>query len=57
MIWLERKFNMPDSGSWVSDSVLNIPLTPSKNPLALGFPEMIVFECTPVDDVVDEHEK
>jgi hypothetical protein len=56
-IWLERKFDMPDSGSWVSDSVFTIPLAPSKSPRAPGFPGMIVFECTPVGDVVDELEK
>ncbi len=56
-IWLERKFDMPDSGSWVSDSVFTIPLTPSKSPRPPGFPGMIVFECTPVGDMVDELEK
>lgn len=56
-IWLERKFDVPDSGSWVSESIFTIPLTPSKGSRAPGFPGLIVFECTPVGDVLDDLEK
>lgn len=56
-IWLERKFDMPDSGAWASESVFTIPLSTSRSSRSPGFPGLIVFECTPVGDIVDELEK
>lgn len=58
-IWLERKFDVPVSGSWVSDSVFTIPLSSgvSNGPAESGSPGVIVFECTPLSDVSDNIEK
>ncbi|KAF8814570.1 hypothetical protein BYT27DRAFT_7249958 [Phlegmacium glaucopus] len=58
-IWLERKFDIPVSGSWASDSIFTIPLSSevSNGSTASGSPGMIVFECTPLGDVADNLEK
>jgi nuclear mRNA export protein SAC3 len=54
-IWMERKFDVPASGQWQSESVFAISLSPE--PASESFPGMIVFECTPPDGVTDELEK
>ncbi|KAF9530689.1 SAC3/GANP/Nin1/mts3/eIF-3 p25 family-domain-containing protein [Crepidotus variabilis] len=56
-IWLERKFDMPDSGSWTSESVFSIPLSSTRTASQRGFPGLIVFECTPLGDISDDLEK
>ena len=58
-IWLERKFDVPMSGSWMSESIFAIPLSSevSSEPTASGSPGVIVFECTPLGDVADNLEK
>ncbi|KAI0086876.1 hypothetical protein BDY19DRAFT_908043 [Irpex rosettiformis] len=61
-IWLERKFDVPKSGGWVSESVFSIPLdhkNASQNPALIdtGSPGLLVFERTPLDDVDDPLEK
>ena len=55
-IWLDRKFDIPASGSWVSDSIFAIPLS-SEVSSRFGSPGVIVFECTPLSDVADNLEK
>ena len=58
-IWLERKFDVPASGSWVSDSIFAIPLlseVPNTTKVS-GSPGVIVFECTPLGDVTDTLER
>ncbi|KAI0771453.1 SAC3/GANP/Nin1/mts3/eIF-3 p25 family-domain-containing protein [Irpex lacteus] len=57
-IWLERKFDVPESGGWVSESVFSIPLDPEDAPRnKMGSPGLIVFERTPLDDLEDPIEK
>lgn len=53
-IWLERKFDVPVSGDWVSEAIFSIPLTHTKDP---DSPGLIIFECTPVEGVADELER
>lgn len=54
-IWLERKFDVPESGSWTNESVFSIPLSSASG--TVGYPGVIVFECTPLGDVADDLEK
>ncbi|KAL5500924.1 SAC3 [Sanghuangporus vaninii] len=54
-IWLEQKFDVPQSGSWESESVFAIPISTEPSPTV--FPAMIVFECTPLEEVDDEIER
>ncbi|KAF9552870.1 hypothetical protein CPC08DRAFT_822619 [Agrocybe pediades] len=58
-IWLERKFDVPASGRWASESVFEIPVLPSgSSPSAgNGYPGLVVFECTPLGEIGDELEK
>jgi hypothetical protein len=58
-IWLDRKFDIPASGSWVSDSIFAIPLSSevSSGSILSDSPGVIVFECTPLSDVADNLEK
>ena len=58
-IWLDRKFDIPASGSWMSDSIFAIPLSSevSSGSILSGSPGVIVFECTPLGDVADNLEK
>lgn len=53
---MERKFDVPDSGFWVSENIFSIPVTQSHNRLN-GFPGVIVFECTPIQNVKDDIER
>lgn len=54
-IWLEQKFDVPQSGKWESEAVFNIPV--SATPPSQVFPGLIVFECTPLEEVNDEIER
>lgn len=56
-IWLERKFDVPASGAWASETVFSIPLSSAGGLDSVGYPGLIVFECTPLGDVTDELEK
>lgn len=57
-IWLERKFDVPTSGDWVSEAVFSIPLTATKDPSVNSeSPGIIVFECTPSEGVADDLER
>jgi hypothetical protein len=55
-IWLERKFDVPHSGSWVSDGVFAIA-TGSGAEEAVASPGLLLFECSPLADVDDELER
>lgn len=54
-IWLEKKFDVPHSGKWESETVFTV-LIPD-NPSPEVFPGLIVFECTPLEGVDDEIER
>ncbi|PIL32442.1 hypothetical protein GSI_05144 [Ganoderma sinense ZZ0214-1] len=54
-VWVERKFDVPTSGNWVSENVFSIPAF--KKPEGQGSPGLIVFERTPLEGVEDEIEK
>lgn len=54
-IWLERKFDVPDSGQWASEFVFSIPVMDSAD--ASDFPGLIVFECTSLEGVEDDLER
>ena len=56
-IWLERKFDVPASGSWASESVFSIPISSAGGPSTSGYPGLIVFECSPLGDITDDLEK
>ncbi|KAF8063426.1 SAC3/GANP/Nin1/mts3/eIF-3 p25 family-domain-containing protein [Lyophyllum atratum] len=56
-IWLERKFDVPASGDWVSEAVFSIPLTQTKDPTISNSPGIIVFESTPLTGVTDDLER
>lgn len=53
-IWLERKFDVPQSGRWESETVFSIPLSVGDTQF---YPGVIVFECTPLDEITDKLEK
>jgi hypothetical protein len=53
---MERKFDVPDSGYWASEGVFSIPVSTGHDALK-GFPGIIVFECTPVQNVRDDIER
>ncbi|KAF8257416.1 hypothetical protein EI94DRAFT_1758502, partial [Lactarius quietus] len=53
-IWVERKFDMPDSGSWASENVFSVPLAPGADSRSPG---LVVFECSPLHGLEDEIEK
>jgi hypothetical protein len=54
-IWVERKFDMPNSGAWVSERAFSIPLVP--HAASSRSPGLVVFECSPLHGVDDEIEK
>jgi len=47
-IWIEKKFDMPKSGSWASEHVFSIPLAPHA---ASHSPGLVVFESSPLHGV------
>ncbi|KAI0294123.1 SAC3/GANP/Nin1/mts3/eIF-3 p25 family-domain-containing protein [Multifurca ochricompacta] len=53
-IWVEKKFDVPNSGAWVSERVFSIPLAPGVESRSPG---LVAFECSPLDGVDDEIEK
>lgn len=57
-IWLETKFDVPESGEWHAESIFSIPVLPKyDNPPSPGAPGLIVFERTPTDGVDDVLER
>ncbi|KAF9265005.1 hypothetical protein L218DRAFT_924765 [Marasmius fiardii PR-910] len=57
-IWMEKKFGVPDSGEWVSETVFSVPMLPkaAERGEVEGYPGVVVFECTPLEGA-DELEK
>ncbi|KAG1824658.1 SAC3/GANP/Nin1/mts3/eIF-3 p25 family-domain-containing protein [Suillus subaureus] len=55
-IWLELKFDIPDSGSWKDANVFQIPVVPQAHNRSL-YPGIIIFERTPVGEVEDPLER
>jgi nuclear mRNA export protein SAC3 len=57
-IWLEKKFHVPESGTWASNQVFSIPLVEKSDTQEdLDCPGLIMFECTPMDGMTDEIER
>ncbi|KZT03060.1 uncharacterized protein LAESUDRAFT_729568 [Laetiporus sulphureus 93-53] len=57
-IWLEHKFDVPASGTWDSEKTFSIPAIPNAHrSISRGSPGLIVFECTPLNDLQDDLEK
>lgn len=57
-IWLERKFDVPASGRWVSDVVFSIPgMSPKDHAVNMDSPGIIIFECSPLEGLTDELER
>lgn len=56
-IWLQRKFDVPSSGTWLSDKIFQISSATPTVGAEGGTPGLIIFECTPFEDLDDELEK
>lgn len=56
-IWLERKFDVPASGHWESDTIFTIPVSPVDASSTFSSPGVIVFESTPVEGILDDLER
>ncbi|KAL0947963.1 hypothetical protein HGRIS_010589 [Hohenbuehelia grisea] len=56
-IWLERKFDVPASGRWESETVFSIPLNNDEGASVPGHPGLIVLECSPLEGIKDELER
>ncbi|KAI0315681.1 SAC3/GANP/Nin1/mts3/eIF-3 p25 family-domain-containing protein [Amylostereum chailletii] len=54
-IWVDSKFDIPDSGSWLSEFVFSIPLKPGDDQATS--PGLIVFECAPLEGIDDDLER
>lgn len=54
-IWIERKFNVPDSGKWV-DNMFWIPVGEGMRSTK-EHPGLILFECSPLEGMEDEIER
>ncbi|KAI9455637.1 SAC3/GANP/Nin1/mts3/eIF-3 p25 family-domain-containing protein [Boletus coccyginus] len=52
-IWLEQKFNVPDSGKWENENVFHIPVSKDHAKLAHSYPGVVIFELTPMTGVTD----
>ena len=48
--WVQKKFDVPESGAWRDSNVFSVPLTPHAEAASPG---LIVFECTPANGVDD----
>ncbi|KAG0696325.1 SAC3/GANP/Nin1/mts3/eIF-3 p25 family-domain-containing protein [Suillus ampliporus] len=56
-IWLELKFDVPDSGSWKDVQIFQIPAAPQPHHITALYPGIIIFERTPVGEVDDPLER
>jgi len=56
-IWLQRKFDVPTSGTWYSDKVFQIGPATSTVDTEDGAPGLVIFECTPFEGLDDELEE
>ncbi len=55
-IFLEQKFNAPESGNWETELIFSIPILEDEAGTD-SFPGLLIFECTPLDAVSDEIER
>ncbi|KLO12076.1 hypothetical protein SCHPADRAFT_436815 [Schizopora paradoxa] len=55
-IFLEQKFNVPESGDWESESIFSIPISEGEV-TSESFPGLLIFECAPLDGIPDEIER
>ncbi|KAI6133001.1 SAC3/GANP/Nin1/mts3/eIF-3 p25 family-domain-containing protein [Pisolithus croceorrhizus] len=55
-IWLEQKFDVPESGKWKSGNVFEMPVSRSHIDVERFYPGVIIFERTPVSstDVLEK---
>ncbi|KZT30237.1 hypothetical protein NEOLEDRAFT_1054522 [Neolentinus lepideus HHB14362 ss-1] len=56
-IWVQQKFNVPDSGRWRSETSFEIPYSQAQASSSSSAPALLVFECTPIADVEDDLER
>lgn len=57
-IWLELKFDVPESGNWKDTNIFQIPVVPRPHNLNRAlYPGIIIFERTPVGEVEDPLER
>ncbi|OJA16646.1 hypothetical protein AZE42_04045 [Rhizopogon vesiculosus] len=56
-IWLELKFDVPESGSWRDAHIFQIPVVPQPRNNTVVYPGIIIFERTPVSEVNDPLER
>ncbi|KAG2155297.1 SAC3/GANP/Nin1/mts3/eIF-3 p25 family-domain-containing protein [Suillus bovinus] len=56
-IWLELKFDVPDSGNWKDASIFQIPVMPQSHNNRALYPGIIIFERTPIGEVEDRLER
>lgn len=55
-IWLEQKFDVPESGKWKSGNVFEMPISRSHTDVERFYPGVIIFERTPMSstDVLEK---
>ncbi|KIJ19387.1 hypothetical protein PAXINDRAFT_178967 [Paxillus involutus ATCC 200175] len=56
-IWLEQKFDVPNSGEWKDENVFQIPLSREYTEPESSYPGVVIFERTPLAGVADILEK
>ncbi|KAG6330558.1 hypothetical protein ID866_8530 [Astraeus odoratus] len=56
-IWLEQKFDIPNSGKWKTENVFQIPVARSPGGAGDYYPGVIFFERTPLNGISDVLEK
>ena len=54
-IWLDQKFDVPETGQWLSESVIALFVSLVK--VEHGYPGLLIFECKSLDAEDDELEK
>ncbi|KAH7886763.1 SAC3/GANP/Nin1/mts3/eIF-3 p25 family-domain-containing protein [Phlebopus sp. FC_14] len=56
-IWLEQKFDVPNSGKWRNENVFQIPLSRDHTNVETCYPGVVLFERTPLTSMSDLLEK
>ncbi|KAL4071877.1 SAC3/GANP/Nin1/mts3/eIF-3 p25 family-domain-containing protein [Scleroderma citrinum] len=56
-IWLEQKFDIPNSGKWKSENVFEMPVSSLHVDADNCYPGVVVFERTPLTGIPDVLEK
>ncbi|KIK95746.1 hypothetical protein PAXRUDRAFT_826697 [Paxillus rubicundulus Ve08.2h10] len=52
-IWLEQKFDVPNSGQWKDENVFQIPVSRHHTEPETSYPGVVIFERTPLAGVTD----